>query len=226
MPAVSEHVVRQGEHLASIAEQYGFADSRTIWDHPRNAELRGKRDPDVLLPGDTLFVPERRTRNESAATETRHRFVLHAERLLLRLVVQQPDRGAAREIPVVLSVEGRSAEDRTSGEGLIERRIPRSAAAGSLVFTAAEPPFDARQPLALEIGGLDPIDTRSGQEERLRNLGYYGGPPGGPEPPAEAPPDSEEFRSAVEEFQCDHGLGIDGVLGPKTQAALLKAHGS
>jgi hypothetical protein len=225
MPAVSEHVVRQGEHLASIAEQYGFADSRTIWDHPRNAELRSQRDPDVLLPGDTLFVPDRRTRSESAATEARHRFVLHAERLLLRLVVQQPDRGPARDVPLVISVEGRAADQKTGADGLVERRIPRSAAAGNLVFTAAETPFDARQPLALEIGGLDPIDTRSGQEERLRNLGYYGGPPVSPDA-SEAPPDAEEFRSAVEEFQCDHGLGIDGVIGPKTRAALLKAHGS
>jgi hypothetical protein len=226
MPAVSEHVVRQGEHLASIAEQYGFADSRTIWEHPRNADLRSRRDPDVLFPGDTLFVPERRTRNESAATEARHRFVLHAERLLLRLVVQQPDRGAARDVPLVISVEGRAADQKTGADGLVERRIPRSANAGSLVFTAPEPPFDAREPLALEIGGLDPVDTRSGQEERLRNLGYYGGPPSQPAATADAPPDSEEFRSAVEEFQCDHGLGIDGVLGPQTRAALLKAHGS
>ena len=30
------HIVRQGEHLASIAAQYQFFDLHTIWDDPAN----------------------------------------------------------------------------------------------------------------------------------------------------------------------------------------------
>jgi peptidoglycan hydrolase-like protein with peptidoglycan-binding domain len=33
------------------------------------------------------------------------------------------------------------------------------------------------------------------------------------------------FRSAVEEFQCDHGLTVDGDCGAQTQAKLLSVHG-
>jgi murein L,D-transpeptidase YcbB/YkuD len=33
------------------------------------------------------------------------------------------------------------------------------------------------------------------------------------------------FLSAVEEFQCDHGLTVDGKCGPATQARLKQAHG-
>ena len=35
-----------------------------------------------------------------------------------------------------------------------------------------------------------------------------------------------QIRSAVEEFQCDHGLSVDGEVGPKTQRALVDAHGA
>jgi peptidoglycan hydrolase-like protein with peptidoglycan-binding domain len=37
--------------------------------------------------------------------------------------------------------------------------------------------------------------------------------------------DEARFKSAVEEFQCDHGLAVDGKCGPKTQAKLEEIHG-
>jgi peptidoglycan hydrolase-like protein with peptidoglycan-binding domain len=35
----------------------------------------------------------------------------------------------------------------------------------------------------------------------------------------------QQFRSAVEEFQCDHDLTVDGICGPTTQAKLKQVHG-
>jgi murein L,D-transpeptidase YcbB/YkuD len=37
--------------------------------------------------------------------------------------------------------------------------------------------------------------------------------------------DKERIRLAVEEFQCDHGLKVDGVGGPDTQNKLKEVHG-
>jgi len=34
-----------------------------------------------------------------------------------------------------------------------------------------------------------------------------------------------KFRSAVEEFQCDHDLTVDGDCGPQTQAKLKQVYG-
>ena len=36
---------------------------------------------------------------------------------------------------------------------------------------------------------------------------------------------SPEFEMAVEEFQCDQGLKVDGICGPQTQAKLKKLYG-
>ncbi len=53
------HTVKQGEHISRITEQYRFFDYHTIWDHANNSALKQKRqNPNVLLPGDQLFIPE------------------------------------------------------------------------------------------------------------------------------------------------------------------------
>ena len=69
----------------------------------------------------------------------------------------------------------------------------------------------------VQIGCLDPIDEPSGQLIRLANLGYYrlDG----------TDIDQSEFVSAVEEFQCEQGLTVDGICGPATQAKLKQVYG-
>ena len=37
------HIVKQGEHIASIADVYGFSSWETVWDDDGNAELRKRR---------------------------------------------------------------------------------------------------------------------------------------------------------------------------------------
>ncbi|MGE5692395.1 MAG: peptidoglycan-binding domain-containing protein, partial [Candidatus Zixiibacteriota bacterium] len=76
-------------------------------------------------------------------------------------------------------------------------------------------PFDVAIPI--QIGHLDPIEETSGQKARLSNLGYYFGP-------LDAQAD-EKFRIAVQEFQCDNDLKVDGECGPKTQEKLKQVYG-
>jgi peptidoglycan hydrolase-like protein with peptidoglycan-binding domain len=71
--------------------------------------------------------------------------------------------------------------------------------------------------LPLKIGHLDPIDEHTGRRERLNNLGYRAG--------QEDDADDPAYRSAVEEFQCDYDLQVDGVCGPVTQGKLQEIHG-
>ena len=72
--------------------------------------------------------------------------------------------------------------------------------------------------IPIQIGHLDPVDTPSGQTARLNNLGYNAGSGG------EA--GRVQFEMAVQEFQVDNGLPVDGVCGPQTQAKLQETHGS
>jgi peptidoglycan hydrolase-like protein with peptidoglycan-binding domain len=106
------------------------------------------------------------------------------------------------------------------GQGRLEQTVLVPAEHASLVIKDPQTPLhDVVIPI--KIGHLDPVEEVSGQKARLNNLGYFAGPLEGK---------SEEennvmFLSAVEEFQCDHGLVVDGKCGPNTQAKLKQVHG-
>jgi len=216
MTIPSRHIVAQGEHLSKIAKRHGFSDYRTIWNHPQNADVREKRqNPNVLFPGDVLFIPDKELRIEARATDERHRFVVKRTALKLRLVVEDLYETPVRNAPCELVIEGEVTRHITDGKGLVEQEILPDAHDGWLVLRGEETPFrDTLIPV--KIGDLDPEDTTSGQLARLNNLGYL--PGDGTDPDA--------FRSAVEEFQCDHPpLKVDGTCGKKTQEQLKKVHG-
>jgi N-acetylmuramoyl-L-alanine amidase len=216
------HIVAQGEHLAGIALEHGFGDYRAIWNHSQNAALKKKRqDPNVLLPGDEVFIPDRSTKTESISTEQRHSFQLTARRVKLRLRLERRFGDAVVNTPCTLMVESDVAELTSSAKGQIENTVSKSARNAWLtikpVIALPNGEFTFHVDVPLRIGGLDPIAEESGQRARLQGLGYYLGPGG--------PGDGQQLRSAVEEFQCEHGLAVDGKCGPATQDKLKQAYG-
>jgi Putative peptidoglycan binding domain/LysM domain len=203
------YTVKQGDYISSIAEKHGLAPDK-IWDHPDNANLKEKRkDQNILFPGDIVFIPYMEEKEESGATEQRHRFRFKADTLWLRIVFKDNNNEPIANTPYRLNLEGQTIEARTDGDGLLEQQIAPSAAEGHLLIQHRE--------FLIKIGYLDPIETITGVQERLKNLGYYGGEVDGVE--------SKQILSAIEEFQCDHGLTVDGIAGPNTQAKLKKIHG-
>lgn len=186
-----------------------------MWDDPANAGLRQLRaNPNVLLPGDSVFIGDKQDRDEAADTGKRHTYFTIAPSLKLRIVVK--DRF---DVPLggelgTLDVDGDARPVTTAGDGLIERAIAVDAKGGELYIVGAA--------LVVGIGRLHPVDHPSGWLARLNNLGYQAGDVGNPAP--------GDVRSAVEEFQCDFGLPVvglaaDGTLDAATRRALLSAHG-
>jgi N-acetylmuramoyl-L-alanine amidase len=219
----TEHTVAQGEHLVRIADQYGFADYGTIWNHADNAELKTKREnPNVLFPGDQITIPEKETSEYSRATDNTHKFRKSGKPLQLNLKLERAYDGAVSGTPCDLSAGALQVSLTTDGDGAIGSTIPKSVEDVRLVvhekIEVKDGTLPADEELALQVGWLDPVDERSGQVGRLANLGYYRGP--------FDPVDEPELLSAVEEFQCEHDLKVDGICGPATQAKLKEVHGS
>lgn len=214
-----DHVVRQGEHLSRIAKDHGFEDYLTIWNHPSNAALKARRhNPNVLFEGDTVVIPDRELREEARPTEQKHRFEARRTRLMLRLKLEDAIFKPLANAKCELTIKGQTIKLVTDRDGKLEQEIPADAEEASLVVKNSLTAFNEIQ-IPILIGHLNPIDTVSGQRTRLNNLGYFSGP---------LDQDDEAlFRSAVEEFQCDHmGAGaVDGKCGPKTQAKLKSVHG-
>jgi N-acetylmuramoyl-L-alanine amidase len=223
------HVVEQGEHLSGIAEHHGFSGYKVIWDDPQNAQLKKLREnPNVLFPGDELFIPDKGLKYESRPTGARHRFVAPGEHLKLRLILNNASAEAATSVPCVLNVEADSQEKPTDSKGQLEMKIARSARAGRLRASNDKMPFELDVPVS--IGELDPVTEVTGQIARLNNLGYDAGPVQEPADDAAR----EQLRSAIEEFQCDF-MGqndlatikqvVDGICGKLTQAKLKQVYG-
>ncbi|HSR13565.1 MAG TPA: peptidoglycan-binding protein [Thermodesulfobacteriota bacterium] len=213
-----EYTVKQGDTLPKIAAKHGFQDYQTICNHPQNSTLKKKRqNPNILYPGDKVFIPEKDGKEVSGGTDQKHTFKRKGKPLILRIKLvdmrNKPLAGADCE----LHIEGNVYCLTSDSQGRIEHEIPPSAEDGRLVVkNPAAPP----EGIPIRIGHLDPIEEVSGWKARLNNLGYNAGPIDDKE--------TEPLRSAVEEFQIDHfkdPAQVDGKCGPKTQAKLKEVHG-
>lgn len=212
------HDVVQGEYLSQIARNYGFTDYATIWNHGNNADLKKKRkNPQILKPGDRIFIPDREEKQETRSTEKKHFFRAKRPKLKLNLVLEDLYEEPIKNAKCEMQIDGAAFELTTDGKGKIEKEIPVTSGGGHLVVWEPDVSAVSGVQIPIKIGHLDPIDEVTGQKGRLNNLGYYAGEIN----------DTQDmrFKSAVEEFQCDHKLTVDGDCGPQTQAKLKEAHG-
>lgn len=212
------YTVVQGDHISSIANDYGFSDYLVIWNHPNNAQLKSDRqNPNVLSPGDKVFIPDRTPKEVTRGVDKRHNFKVKLKPLKLRLILKDAYEKPIVNTPCVLRIGEVSKSLTTDGDGKLELVIPPSAKDSTLLIQGDQETPYFGMVIPVKIGHLDPETTISGQQGRLANLGYYWGEIDGE--------DSPDFRSAVEEFQCENDLSVDGICGPNTQAKLKQIHG-
>ena len=211
------YTVKQGDHLARIAEEHGFTDYKTIWNDPNNADLKQKRqNPNVLFPGDQVYIPDKEMREESRPTEKHHKFQVSKQTLQLRLTLEDLYEKPIANTACELIIDQDLHKVTTDGDGKLQLEIPATAQQGFLTIKGPETPFQD-ETIPIQIGHLDPVEELSGQKARLNNLGYCAGDVAGKA--------DDDFESAVEEFQCDNALTVDGICGPATQSKLKKVHG-
>jgi len=153
--------------MESIAAEFGL-DWQKLWAHPQNAGLREQRqDPNVLMPGDSVFVPERELRLTDCATDQLHRFERDSTLSKLVVFLKEFDQPRPDE-PYTLTVNGTIMTGATDSNGKLEARIPSQARRGRLLVGKPE----VQEEYILELGHIDPIHEASGIEGRLRNLGF------------------------------------------------------
>jgi hypothetical protein len=200
---VPTHTVIQGEHIPGIAKQNGFRDFLTIWNHPSNAALKKlRKNPNILFPGDQVFVPALVPKTEDRPTTAVHKFQVSSKKLKLRIVLKDFDNQPIPNTTCSLQVQGASHSLITTAAGLIECEIDPTDQDGVLKV----PSLDLEYPI--KIGYLNPVLESPGTKERLMNLGYLN-----PDQP-----------SAIEEFQCDHQLKVTGILDESTKTKLEQVH--
>lgn len=211
------HTVEQGEYLGLIAKNYGFASYATIWNHDKNSDLRElRKNPNVLSPGDQVFIPDKEAKHAEIQTGQLTRFAVRQDKMLLRLVLDELFGVPLANAKCQVSIDGKSKDLTTDDNATLEFEVSPSAQSIELILKEEGSRLQGIA-IPLKIGHLDPVGVQTGQIARLNNLGYFAGPLD--------QVDEKLLLSAIEEFQCDQGLAVDGKCGPKTQAKLLEVHG-
>ena len=216
-----EYVVRAGDCLSSLARRHGFASAADLWDLPENAALKEKRkNPNVLHPGDRVFIPPRDATTVGVRTGAEHRFRLRMPPIRLRVHVKERGGRALSGKRYQLGLGSEVREGTTGGDGLVEQEIPHDLARAELrVFVHGTGDTDYLV-LPLAIGHLDPIDETSGVLHRLHNLGYSVGR----SLRTGATELDDDARAALADFQADHGLDVTGDIDEPTRAELRRLH--
>lgn len=211
---MKDHVAQQGECVSSIAFENGFF-HQTVWDAPENADLKAlRKSPFILQAGDVVHVPDLRAKELEVATGKRSVFRRKGvpETLNLRFVHDGKPRAGVK---YHITIDGKESEGETDGDGRVRHFLPPNAREGKLVlFVEAGHPEEYQ----LQLRNLDPIETVSGQQARLKNLGLFAGEIDG------AP--SPELAAAIHAFQRRSSLPESDEPDAATRDALVAAHHS
>lgn len=211
------HVVKQGECLSSIAGQYGFADYKVIYEHERNAEFKRRRpNPNLIYPGDELFIPDIRPKTVTLQTDQSYRIVvrLPKRKIKLRLVDTFGEPISRTDFQLLLDGAPDPKSGTTGAKGEIEAEIPFNV--GTVKVVAGD------ESIELNVGHLNPmshVDDKgiSGIQARLANLSYYSGEVNGVL--------GKETEHAIRRFQLHHGMAVDGAITDELRSKLEEKHG-
>jgi N-acetylmuramoyl-L-alanine amidase len=201
--------VKKGECLSSIAAESGFTWSY-LWNLPENEGLRQQREPNILHPGDRIFIPERRLQEQSGETERRHHFRRRGTYVVLRLVLMEGTRVRDGERCVLMNGTWEQ-EGWTDPSGRVEFRVPADVKEARLRVGAAPEEFPLR------LGDLDPVQEVSGVQGRLNNLGFPCGPVDGVL--------GSMTQAALRAFQAHVGIDPSGEVDTQTRERLVAEHG-
>ncbi len=153
------HKVAAGETVSSIAASYGFTDwEAKVWNAAENAQLKEKRiNPNTLLPGDEVFIPELEQKQEGRPVDAWHQFHVKRNKRFLRVKLQNADDTAIANRPYTIEPEPTfrgvfvQKNQTTSAEGMVEEEIPHTLTKATLVL-----PEDNLR-VKLQVGFLQPL---------------------------------------------------------------------
>lgn len=232
-----EHTVQQGDTIASLSQKYDVP-SKLIWDDGGNKSgvrsgENGRKDPNLLYPGDKVVIPDlKEKKDQGANTAKKHVYEIKNEYITIELRLLDGNHKPHKDMKVEVLVDGVPAttggpqnkcSGKTTGDGVvkIEKVLP-----GTRTVTIT---YQGRS-TELQVGGLDPIETKSGVIGRLKNLGFLRTDLTGDV--YDVPDDDADFVTAVRGFQRQYvytseseAAKANGVLDDKTCKKLKDIHG-
>lgn len=204
------YTVNDGDCMNTIAQTYGFFWS-TIWNHSENAALvKLRKDPNVLLAGDKVFIPDKQPKDESGATGQTHTFRLKGVPVKLIFQLRDFDGSPRAGEQYTLDVDGNSKSGVTGEDGVISMAIPPNAKKAKITITETQEEYD------FDLGYMNPVSDIKGLQARLQNLGYLKGDISGTM--------DDQTKQAIRRFQEAKHLEVTGEADQATEDALRESY--
>lgn len=206
----SRHIVQTGESLTRIAHQHGIRDWRAVWQSADNAQLRKKRkNPNILWPGDELTLPGIAVHEIVRPTDATHRLVIHELLVEFRVILQDhnqiPFANESYELRSSSLPDREPRNGQTDGQGKLVERLPSR-------VTSVEVALPSRK-LRWSFLLKNLHELRSAEAER------------NPANDADRALSTKGVQARLNALGFPCGA-IDGVLGPRTRAALALFQGN
>jgi hypothetical protein len=213
MSEMIPYVVRTGDHLPLIAMRTGV-DADTIWNDPKNAELKKLRgSPNILCVGDILYIPAPPPKNWLPLNVgASNKFTAAVPAITLSVTFTQGGKALANVECVVRDLPS-AGKLTTDGSGKLVVKVPLT-----MQVVVIEVP-SLHLVRTLKLGHLDPVTETTGVIQRLQNLGYTS-----PRTSVN-PSDDDHLACLVAAFQADNGLPATGNVDTDTANMLQKVHG-
>jgi len=214
------HTVQPGENLARIAKQYKVANWRDIYLSPDNAEFRKKRpNPNILMAGDVLTIPEQKQKTVYVRTGANHRFVVKQnDSQKLTFCLTDHAGKAMPKVPVTFELNGRSQTIISDGSGKVEITVQQPELEEFPLNVYAD--SESEEPshcFIVKPGFLDPVDTVSGIQARLNSLGHDCGVADGIY--------GKKTKAGIESFEQANDLTPTGELSASLYRAVEQEYG-
>lgn len=211
------HPVEQGECMSTIAHRTGWL-ADMLWDAKDNValkELRGNKN--ILNPGDEVVIPPVRARFETVQP-SKHYVVRRkgaVEEIRIRFLddKEQPRKGEPYLVEIVSDAGTEVREDTTNPEGFVIEVAPPTTTKVTILL-GKKP---AQETHVFHAATLQPIDTVSGVQGRLLNLGYDCHE----DEPGELGP---RTKRALRDFQRDYALEVTCEIDDPTRDKILEVH--
>ncbi len=223
------YVIQPRDTVLTIALMHEV-EAKLIKDHPKNAEIfkDKKRDDHMLAPGEIVYIPLPEPPKPVVSPKATNSFVAKIPMVHLHLCFQS-EKGALEEEEFLIECPAvelltkkrdkeEPLEDKLDGEGKISLKVPALTRSFIIEFPKRHIEHE------VWVGGLDPLDERSGVNARMLHLGYL--------PLDQELKDPFIFetetaeRETLKNFQKAFGLEPSGFMDQPTQDALKEAHGS
>ncbi len=206
------HITAAGEWIGSIAVASGNRSWKTVWNHPRNAGLRARRDPNLLVPGDSIWVPPVNVKSESTPSATTNKLILSTPQDKLVIRFTRITRYVSNFGPIKYTLEvGKNKQ-----AGILNADGDQIEATLSLDVTEATLTINGGS-ATLQIGKLTPRSRLDGMQARMTNLGWDVGPIDNVNGP--------RTKRGTKGFQAFYKISVDGDIGNQTRSKAKEVYG-